>query len=224
MTREYSDETKAYLNEKERLAVSWELLSYAHMLYSRVYVFKNFEAFSESFRTDSSEPPKEYWEGLHREKLIDQIKICTAFENYNKSFLLSKGYIVHTIDGAKNKALASQQKTKPVLISEFLKSNSFIRENQFSEIYLEGFQNFSTISFSRTLNEQYQSVIGLEDQFLNYLKGLNEKRNRLHYYKNYAGAFRVETYLEKLKYAKTYGSELLISELKRIEQLQKQLD
>jgi hypothetical protein len=221
MVKEYLDETKAYLNEEERLAVAWELLSYAHMLYSRVYVFKNFEAFSKSFRSD---PPEEYWEGLHREKLIDQIKICTAFENYNKSVLLSKGFIVHTIDGEKNRGLAGQQKTKPVLISDFLSSNKFVREDQFSELYLEGFRNFNTIAFSKTLNEQYQAVIGLEERFLNYLKSLNEKRNRLHFYKNYAGAFRVETYLENLNYAKTYGTELLISELKKVAELQKKFN
>lgn len=222
MAKEYLDETKAYLNEEERLSVAWELLSYAHMLYSRVYVFKNFEAFSKSFTLDPR--PDEYWEGLSREKLMDEIRICTAFENYNKSVLLSQGYIVHTIEGGKNRQLAAQQKTKPVLISDFLKTNQFIQKDQFGEYFLEGLQTFKTITFSRTLNESYQDIIGLDSRFLNYLKNLNEKRNRLHFYKNYGGAFRVETYLENLAFAKAYGTELLAKELNRIEELQKALD
>ncbi|HNP08592.1 MAG TPA: hypothetical protein PKN99_13245 [Cyclobacteriaceae bacterium] len=222
MRKEYLDETEAYVNESERLKVAWELLSYANLLYSRVYVFRNYEAFAQSFNIDP--PPEEYWEGLSREKLIDEIKICTAFENYNKSVLLSKGYVVHLIDSQKNRALADQQKTTPVLISDFLKSNRFIQKDRFSELYLEGFQNFNTISFSRTLTEQYQAIIGLDGQFLNYLKNLNKKRNRLHYLKNYAGAFRIQTYLDTIAFAKSYGTELLLSEIKKVEEHLRKFD
>jgi hypothetical protein len=73
MEGKYLDETQAYVNENERLEVAWELLSYANMLYSRVYVFKNYEAFARSF--DADPKPEEYWEGLSKEKLIDEIKI-----------------------------------------------------------------------------------------------------------------------------------------------------
>ncbi len=219
---QYLDETQAYISENERLQVAWELLSYANMLYSRVYVFKNYEAFAKSFGADTK--PEVYWEGLSKEKLIDEIKICTAFENYNKSVLLSKGYVVHLIDGQKNKALASVQKTAPVLISDFLKSNQFVRKDQFSELYLEGFQNFNTISFSRTLTEQYQAVIGLDSRFLGYLKNLSEKRNRLHYLKNYAGAFRVQTYLDTIAFAKSYGTQLLLSEMNKVNELLRKFD
>jgi hypothetical protein len=153
-----------------------------------------------------------------------KLRFCTAFENYNKSVLLSKGYVIHLIDGQKNKALASQQKTTPVLISDFLKSNHFIRKDQFSELYLEGFQNFNTISFSRTLTEQYQTIIGLDSRFLGYLKNLNEERNRLHYFKNYAGAFRVQTYLDTIAFAKSYGAELLLSEIGKVRELLRKFD
>ena len=53
-----------------------ELLHYAYFVYDRVYVFKNFEAYAESFRV---EPKSDvYWNGLHYEKMIDHIRICTA--------------------------------------------------------------------------------------------------------------------------------------------------
>lgn len=210
---QYLDETQAYVSEEERLQVVWELLVYAHMLYSRVYVFKNFEAFERSFEIDPK--PEEYWEGLSRERLIDEIKICTAFENYNKAILLSKGYVVHLIDGKKNKALAKFQKDAPVTIQEFMQSNQFVRKDKFSKLYLDGFQNFNTISFSRTLTDQYQTVIGLDSRFLGLLKNLNEKRNRLHYNKNYAGAFSVKTFLDNIAFAKAHGMELLDLEIKK---------
>lgn len=222
MAREYLDETQAYVNEHERLKVAWELLSYANMLYSRVYVFKNYEAFAQSF--DANPPSSEYWEGLSYEKLIDDIKICTAFENYNKSVLLSKGVVIHLIDTRKNRVLAKRQKSTPVLISDFLKSNKFIQKDRFSELYLEGFQNFNTISFSRTLTDSYQEFIDLDSRFLGYLKNLNEKRNRLHYLKNYHGAYRVQTLLDNIAFAKSYGTELLQSEIVKVERLLRKFD
>jgi hypothetical protein len=214
---DYLDETEAYVGEEQRLQVVWELLVYAHSLYSRVYVFKNFEVFERSFEMDPR--PEEYWEGLSRERLIDEIKICTAFENYNKAILLSKGYVVHLIDGHKNKALAKLQRTTPVTISEFMKSNQFVQKDKFSKLYLEGFQNFNTISFSRTLSEQYQTFIGLDARFLGLLKNLNEKRNRLHYNKNYAGAFSVRPFLDNIAFAKAHGLALLDSEIKNVNAL-----
>ncbi|HRK52777.1 MAG TPA: hypothetical protein PK185_02615 [Cyclobacteriaceae bacterium] len=222
MAREYLDETQAYVNEHERLKVAWELLSYANMLYSRVYVFKNYGAFAQSF--DANPPSSEYWEGLSYEKLIDDIKICTAFENYNKSVLLSKGVVIHLIDTRKNRVLAKRQKSTPVLISDFLKSNKFIQKDRFSGLYLEGFQNFNTISFSRTLTDSYQEFIDLDSRFLGYLKNLNEKRNRLHYLKNYHGAYRVQTLLDNIAFAKSYGTELLQSEIVKVERLLRKFD
>lgn len=222
MEREYLDETQAYVNEYERLQVAWELLSYANMLYSRVYVFKNYEAFAQSF--DANPPSKEYWEGVSYEKLIDDIKICTAFENYNKSVLLSKGFVIHLIDVRKNKVLAKRQKSTPVLISDFLKYNKFVQKDRFSGLYLEGFQNFNTISFSRTLTDPYQEFIDLDSRFLGYLKNLNEKRNRLHYLKNYPGAYRVQTLLDNIAFAKSYGTELLRSEIVKVESLLRKFD
>jgi len=222
VAREYLDETQAYVNEHERLKVAWELLSYANMLYSRVYVFKNYGAFAQSF--DANPPSSEYWEGLSYEKLIDDIKICTAFENYNKSVLLSKGVVIHLIDTRKNRVLAKRQKSTPVLISDFLKSNKFIQKDRFSGLYLEGFQNFNTISFSRTLTDSYQEFIDLDSRFLGYLKNLNEKRNRLHYLKNYHGAYRVQTLLDNIAFAKSYGTELLQSEIVKVERLLRKFD
>ena len=226
MDNEYLDDTKGYLNEEERLSDAWEMLVYANMLYHRVYVFKNLEAFSKSVhvRDENGNPPSEYWEGLSYESLIDHIKICAAFENYNKAVLLARGYVVHLINQKKNPALAKQQEREPVLISDFRKSNDFVRDEQSGEFYLEGFRDFMTISFAKTLSPEYQKVIGLNEQFLDYLRNMNKERNRLHFYKNYPGAFGLEIFLKALAYAKTYGTKLLKDEIDRIVEIQKTFD
>jgi len=221
VNQEYFHETEAYTSEKERLKVAWELLSYANMIFRRVYVFEHFDAFSKSFRSD---PPIEYWNGMQYEKLIDQIKICIAFENYNKAFLLSSGFMVHMIDSKKNGGLSKKQKSEPILIEEFLNGNKFIQNSPFTEWYLDGLNNFNTLPFGWTLSEGYQSIIKLDIRFLNYLKDVNQKRNRLHFYKNYHGAFRVETLLENLAFAKSYGTDLIVKELKRHDVLLKEFD
>lgn len=92
MERKNLDETKVYLSREKRMDIVLELLHYAYFVYDRVYVFKNFEAYAESFRV---EPKSDvYWNGLHYEKMIDHIRICTAFENYNKAVLLSKDVLI----------------------------------------------------------------------------------------------------------------------------------
>src|SRR5690242_13224603 len=108
MEKMYLDDTKVYLDRENRLNVACEMLHYAYMLYNRVYVFQNFEAYSESFRV---EPKSDvYWNGLHYEKLIDHIRICTSFENYNKAILLSNDILVHSADPHVNRSFSKQQK------------------------------------------------------------------------------------------------------------------
>ena len=216
--KEYSDHTEMYLNEESRNKVALELLFYARILFSRVYVFQNFDIYSKSFEFD--QPPKEYWEAAYYERLIDKIKICTSFENYNKAVLLINGILVHKIDPKSNKKLASlQQSRTPVLIDDFLLDHKYSMDSN-NEWSLDGLRkNFETITFSETLTEQYQRMIGLDKNFVHYLKEMNIYRNRLHLYKNYAGAsvFRVE--LEKIAFAKNYGMEQIEKQIHGIQPL-----
>ncbi len=214
--KKYLEDTKVYLNEEQRSKVVWELLSYSHMIYKRVYVFQNLEAFANSFK---DEPSKEYWEVMHYEKLIDQIKICIAFENFNKAILLSKGYLVHSIDKKKNRILAERQKNQPISIAEFTEFNQFKQDRPHDEWYLEGLENFKTISFSQTLKEEYQSVVNLNADFLNYLKNINKMRNRLHFYKNHLGANRMSSLIQSFEFARSYGTQLLVNELESFKKL-----
>lgn len=212
MEEKYHQETLVYSNQTKRRQVIWELLSYSHMIYDRVYVFKHFEAFSKSFRDN---PPEEYWNGLHYENLIDSIKICIAFENYNKAILLKNGFMVHQIKASKqNKTLAEKQLNEPILIEEFMVNNSFIKDEKSGRWYLDGLANFITISLKKTLEESYQEIIKLDDAFVHFLKGMNQRRNRLHFYKNAYGAFNVNVLLNRLSFAKEYGTSLIEKELK----------
>jgi hypothetical protein len=209
MERKYLDETKVYLSREKRMDIVLELLHYAYFIYDRVYVFKHFEAYAESFRI---EPKSDvYWNGLHYEKMVDQIRICTAFENYCKAVLLSNDILVHAVNANSNKAFYKQQKAGlPILIDEFLKTNFFVQEAPHKEWHLSGLTpNFNTITFSQTLKPGYQEVIGLDSRFLGYLTNINVKRNRLHFYKNYAGAFEVNRHLDTISYAKEYGLGLI---------------
>lgn len=209
MERKYLDETKVYLSREKRMDIVLELLHYAYFVYDRVYVFKNFEAYAESFRV---EPKSDvYWNGLHYEKMIGHIRICTAFENYNKAVLLSHDILVHTADPNSNKAYFKKQKAGlPVLIDDFLSTNSFVQESPNKEWHLSGLTpNFNTITFSQTLKPGYQELIRLDERFLGYLTNINVRRNRLHFYKNYAGAFEVNRHLESIRFARDHGLTLI---------------
>ncbi len=213
MEKKYLDETKVYVNREKRLDIVLELLHYVYFIYDRVYVFKNFDAYAESFRLEGKSDV--YWNGLHHEKMIDQIRICTAFENYNKAVLLSKDILVHTVHPNSNRAFFKQQKAGlPILLDEFLKTNTFVQDAANKEWYLSGLTpNFNTITFSQTLKPGYQEVIGLDTRFLGYLMNINVKRNRLHFYKNYAGAFEVNRHLDSILFAKTYGLEMIRNQI-----------
>lgn len=99
--KDYSDQTEMYLDVESRNKVALDLLFYARILFSRVYVFQNFDIYSRSFEFDPL--PKEYWEAAFYERLIDKIKICTSFENYNKAVLLSNGILIHKINPKNSK-------------------------------------------------------------------------------------------------------------------------
>jgi hypothetical protein len=219
MEKKYLDETKVYLSKEKRMDIVSEMLHYAYFIYDRVFVFMNFEAYAESFRVE----PKSsfYWDGLHYEKLIDHIRICTAFENYNKAMLLLSDVLVHTADPNTNKNFYRKQRDGvPVLIEDFLKVNSFIQDAPHKEWYLSGLNgNFNTISFSQTLKPGYQELINLDSRFLGYLTNINGKRNRLHFYKNYAGGFEVNRHLDSILFAKTYGLELIRNQIDYLRKL-----
>lgn len=107
-----------------------------------------------------------------------------------------------------------------MFIDEFLKVNNFIKETPHKEWHLSGLTpNFNTITFSQTLKSGYQNMINLDTRFLGYLTNITMKRNRLHFYKNYAGAFEVNRHLESIKFARDYGLTLIGKKIEAMREL-----
>jgi len=211
------EETLCYLKEDyESDRLIWNLYINAFRTIKSVYLFQNFPEYCKQLKSNKQEDKLEiYWNASYNEKLIDYIKISVAFETFNKAFLIKKGILVHKIDPKFNKQLEKKQKAGfPVKLDEFLKNNysnlDFI--NQKAE--LNGFiEYFPTINYSHTLNKNYQEIIGLDNQLLFELQKINQKRNKLHFFTDFKGAFSIPDHIRKWKYIMTNSIEIIETEL-----------
>ena len=190
--------------ESDRLI--WELYSNAFRTIKNVYLFKNFDEYCRQLESDKQEDKLEiFWNTSYYEKLVDYIKISVAFETFNKATLINNGFIVHKIDSKFNRQLAKRQGVGfPIKLSDFLKDNYSRLDFRYQKAELNGFvEHFPTISYSHTLNENYQEIIGLDKQLLFELKKINQKRNRLHFFTDFKGAFSVTDHIKKWNYIMT---------------------
>lgn len=72
------------------------------------------------------------------------------------------------------------------------------------KIYLTGFrENFATLNYSTTLTENYQEIIQLDKELCYRLKEINEKRNQLHFFTDFKGAFELKSHISKWRYIMT---------------------
>lgn len=215
----FIEDTAAYLDETKRKIILSELFFNAFRTIKNVYIFKNFDEYEAQLRASTNEEKKEvYWNASYYEKLIDYIKIGVAFETYNKAVLLNAGILVHKI---KNSSLTKaffkvQSNGIPVRYDEFLDHVGTLKDNNRKEgIYLNGLtEYFQTIKYSETLNESYQEIIGLNEDLLFQLKKMNEKRNRLHFFTDYKGAFEVSRHIANWKFIMTKSIETIEGPLK----------
>lgn len=96
-----------------------------------------------------------------------------------------------------------QNNGQPVRIADFKNVCAFKREDEYSEYSLEGLQkNMQTISYSETLSEQYQKIIGVDKTVVYILKEINDHRNKLHFFTDFKGAYRVDQHIEKWRFIK----------------------
>lgn len=201
-----AEDITPYYFESNKIEVLGELFNNAYRTIRSVYIFKHFEEYIVQLESDQNEDKQDvYWNASYYEKLIDYIKICVAFENYNKAVLLQKGYLVHEIKkNSKTKDLFSNQsKGFPVNIEDFIAVGNFTRDRPFGEYIQVGLKpNLSTINYSKTLNDNYQKIIGLDPKLLSRLKGINARRNRLHFFTEFRGAFEVSSHIEKWRQIK----------------------
>ncbi|UGU17955.1 hypothetical protein LS482_08745 [Sinomicrobium kalidii] len=199
----------------------WSLITNAYRMINSVYIFTNFDEYCRQLRSDKQEDKqKVYWKASYYEKLIDYIKIITAFETLNKAVLIKRGILIHKIDRTFNKELFKQQSAgKPVKISDFY-------QDGYPDIPIRGnrtecnglAKSMATINFSHTLNEEYQSILNLDKKLVYYLKEINLKRNRLHLYTDFHGAFHVEHHIEKWRFIKDTSISVIKKEKDKIDE------
>lgn len=205
INKKYVKDTAAYLNDDKRKRILFELYSNSLMVLQGVYIFKNLDSYIEQLQSDKYEDRgEEYWRASYSEKLIDYVKISIAFETFNKAVLLHAGYIIHKIrKNQDNESLHKSQKFgMPIKLSDFLLVSSE-EWNYHKGYYLSGFnRNFSTIDYSLTLSDPYQRIINLNNDLCYHLKLINEKRNRLHFYTEFNGAFEVNSHIKKWSFIK----------------------
>jgi hypothetical protein len=203
---DYLEDTAAYINSERKERILTELFFNSFRTLKGVYLFKNFDEYVQQLNSDKNEDKKEiYWNASYYEKLIDYIKISIAFETYNKASLLESGYLIHKIrKNSENKDLFElQKKGYPIKISDFLKVSNTEIDRFENKIYLCGFtDNFETITYSITLNDNYQKIIGLDNELCGRLKEINNNRNRLHFFTDFKGAFHVDSHIKKWRYIK----------------------
>ena len=202
--KKYTEDTAAYLDSRHKLRILTELYFNAFRTIKSVYIFENFNEYVSQLNSDKNEDKgKIYWNASYYEKLIDYVKISIAFETYNKAVLLDKGFIVHQIkkDSINAKLFLDQQNGIPIKVEDYLQVAREANDKQKTGIYLTGFrENFPTINYSTTLNEKYQEIIQLDNELCCRLKEINEKRNRLHFFTDFKGAFEVRSHIDKWKY------------------------
>jgi len=213
VTPDYLEDTAAYIDSERKERILTELFFNSFRTLQGVYIFKNFDEYLQQLKSDKNEDKKEiYWNASYYEKLIDYVRISIAFETYNKAVLLESGYLIHKIKkNPNNKDLYElQKKGTPIKISEFVKVSHTEIDRFENKIYLIGFtDNFDTIAYSVTLNDNYQKIIGLDSELCSRLKEINNNRNRLHFFTDFKGAFHVDSHIRKWSYIKKIAFETL---------------
>ncbi len=200
------EDTRAYYSKEYAERILDELFYNAYRTIKSVYLFQNFEEYLIQLKSDRNEgKQQEYWNASYYEKLTDYIKISIAFENFNKAILIENGYLVHKLKKTTNtKELYKRQiNGQPIRIEELKSNCCFIKDSPISKYYLDGLQKgFPTISYSETLNENYQSIISLDSELLYRLKEINGLRNKLHFFTDFKGALEHDSYIKKWTFIK----------------------
>jgi len=202
----------------------WGLLANADRVINDVYLFKHFEDYCRQLESGSQKDKQEvYWAASYHQKLIDYIKIIVAFETMNKALLIKSGFLVHKIDHLENKSLHRRQaKGIPITLDEFYRENFTSLDWIRCRAKLNGLTpNRSTINFTHTLNKQYQEILQLDEDLVLHLKEINMKRNRLHFYSDFTGAFEVNRHITKWKFIKEQSQTTIRKEFLKIDEVLK---
>jgi hypothetical protein len=95
------------------------LLKYAHRMFSEASVIRKLDDLERIFKSSVPDIHDLYPVFVELDPaFLDAFRIATCFENMFKAQLLKFGYVVHEIDGGKQKALRRNQIDRPIRVSE----------------------------------------------------------------------------------------------------------
>lgn len=168
------------------------MLRFAISHFKRTYQFQNYnllKRISELFPTEEAKKLTQTTEfgQVMFSALMDNIAFGITVENYLKSELLRKGYLVHTINKQPGlEALRRKQEEEPVLFSELVAISPLITVagKRFSDgMPIEKVKAVSanTISISKLLKYCDKIDLGINESMRTYFKKQADDRNTLHY-------------------------------------------
>ena len=188
-----------YLNRTYQMTCSINLLEFGKHLFESAYVIANLNKLKSICENCSPRnPPKKVEiEGFTNNGLVDSIKISICFENFGKGMLLAKGYLIHNIDKNVFSELEDQQKKRPILIEDF--PDEWIRDDRLITVSsLKGIGkglSMNTINYSTMLNKRpYFQECLYDEEFLSFLKQINQGRNQLHLLNSLSFVLRHDSY------------------------------
>ncbi|RYY74988.1 MAG: hypothetical protein EOO52_11805 [Gammaproteobacteria bacterium] len=179
--------SEIYHNSSKRQLVHKLLMNNALQMLNKAKIVANIETalilakVSQKFLQSTN--PSENEDGLQLfialmncyEHIIDETVIVSAFENFAKSKLLKKMYIVHEFDSSQDddvqKKIKSRQKKFPIHIKTYLAAH----DRQLTYIFRD-----TTLLVSILLSQKYVKLYGLSTPCIEQLKLLNRTRNVLH--------------------------------------------
>ena len=112
---------------------------------------------------------------------FEYLKIASAFEIHLKARLLSTDHVLHVIDrtSSSHKALAEEQRDRPILKAELLSLSDFYFDG--TKNYLPGLKGES-IKFSWLTDlPKYRKALNLTDQQLDIIQDFRRLRNEIHF-------------------------------------------
>ncbi len=150
------------------------LLSMGQLLFYNSFRMVKFDNFK-SLNVPYEQVDKKVAKKFASETTVDSFRFVTCFDNYMKSILLSKDYLIHQ---AKNGKLKELQKDKPIHLKEVLDGIVHTPDEEYK--WKLSSINSHTIPISYMLKPKYQEVIGLPEDICSIILPLVEYRNKHH--------------------------------------------
>lgn len=166
-----------------------ELLSFGHKHFREMERLKKISVLKElcyEFKNNPNSIPdskKSIEIGFH--SLIDSIRLTICFENYFKSYLLVRGYLVHRLNRDKHKQLRIKQEKEPIKLSEHKEDLNWFyneklkTENDELKHQLDGISK-NTIGMKELLKPKYLEALEMDLELLKLCKPFFSYRDNVH--------------------------------------------